>query len=339
MILAGDVGGTKTQLGIFTTDRGPRRPLFEAQFQNAGYAHFESIVAEFIARAGAAGLSLRNISACMGVAGPVIDGQSYITNLPWIISEKQLREAFAFTAVKVINDLEAVANAIPFLERADLLTLNEGNPDPRGNIAVIAPGTGLGEAFLIWDGSRYHACASEGGHADFAPSGALQISMLRVLQQQGGHVSLESVCSGLGLPRIYEFLRDHASDGEPAWLAEKLKQVQDRTPDILAAAMDQDNPCDLCVKTLDLFTSMLGAEAGNLALKVMATGGVYLAGGIPRRILPFLRKGPFMEAFRYKGRMSDLASRMPVYLILHAADALIGAAACGLACPERFCRT
>lgn len=339
MILAGDVGGTKTQLGIFSADRGPRQPLLEAQFQNGGYADFESIIAEFFARAGAAGLGLQNISACIGVAGPVIGGQSNITNLPWVIGEIQLREAFAFTAVKLINDLEAVAGVIPFLEPADLLTLNEGHPGPRGNIAVIAPGTGLGEAFLIWDGSRYHARASEGGHTDFAPTGALQMSMLRVLQQQGRHVSWESVCSGTGLLRIYEFLRDHASGEEPAWLAENLNQAQDRTPVILAAAMDQDNPCELCVKTLDLFTSMLGAEAGNLALKVMATGGVYLAGGIPRRILPFLRKGPFMEAFRHKGRMTDLTSRMPVYVIFHAAAALMGAAACGLACPESCSRT
>ena len=339
MILAGDVGGTKTQMGIFSKDRGPRQPLFEVQFQNAGYADFESIVAEFLARSAEAGFSLRRISACIGVAGPVINGQSHLTNLPWILSEKQLRDTFAFSTVKIINDLEAITVAVPLLKSADLLTLNEGQPSSRGNIAVIAPGTGLGEAFSIWDGSRYHARASEGGHADFAPNSALQISMLRVLQKQGRHVSWESVCSGLGLPRIYKFLKDHTSGEEPAWLSEKLNQAEDRTPIIIAAAMDQDNPCDLCAKTLDLFASMLGAEAGNLALKVMATGGVYLAGGIPRRILPFLQKGPFMEAFRHKGRMSDLVSSMPVYVILQTGDALLGAAVCGLACPERSCRS
>ena len=339
MILAGDVGGTKTQMGIFSKDRGPRQPLFEVQFQNAGYADFESIVAEFLARAAEAGFSLRRISACIGVAGPVIHGQSRITNLPWILSEKQLRDTFAFSTVKIINDLEAIIVAVPLLKPADLLTLNEGQPNSRGNIAVIAPGTGLGEAFSIWDGSRYHARASEGGHADFAPNSALQISMLRVLQKQGRHVSWESVCSGLGLPRIYKFLKDHTSGEEPAWLSEKLNQAEDRTPVIIAVAMDQDNSCDLCAKTLDLFASILGAEAGNLALKVMATGGVYLAGGIPRRILPFLQKGPFMEAFRHKGRMSELVSSMPVYVILQPGDALLGAAACGLASHERSCRT
>jgi glucokinase len=335
MILAGDVGGTKTRLGIYTADRGPRQPLCEAQYQNAGYKDFESVVAAFFARAAAAGLSLHNLSACIGVAGPVIDGHSQMINLPWTIGEKRLREAFALTAVRVINDLEAIAGAVVFLEPADLLTLNEGKPDPQGNVAVIAPGTGLGEAFAVWDGARYQAHASEGGHADFAPGDALQISMLRVLQRKGRHVSWESVCSGRGVPRIYEFLRDHASGAESAGLAEKLNQAQDRTPLILAAAMDQDPPCGLCIRTLDLFTSMLGAEAGNLALKVMATGGVYLAGGIPRRILPFLRKGLFMEAFRHKGRMSDLVSRMPVYVILEPTDALIGAAACGMAAEDR----
>jgi glucokinase len=339
MILAGDVGGTKTQMGIFSKDRGPRQPLFEVQFQNAGYADFESIVAEFLARSAEAGFSLRRISACIGVAGPVISGQSRITNLPWIIGEKQLQDKFAFSTVQIINDLEAITSAVPLLKPTDLLTLNEGQPSPRGNIAVIAPGTGLGEAFSIWDGSRYHARASEGGHADFAPNSALQISMLHVLQKQGRHVSWESVCSGLGLPRIYEFLKDNASGEEPAWLAEKLNQAEDRTPVIIAAAMGQDNFCDLCAQTLDLFASMLGAEAGNLALKVMATGGVYLAGGIPRRVLPFLQKGPFMEAFRHKGRVSDLVSNMPVHVILRTGDALLGAAACGLACPEMSCRS
>ena len=339
MILAGDVGGTKTQMGIFSKDRGPRQPLFEVQFQNTGYADFESIVAEFLARSAEAGFSLRRISACIGVAGPVIHGQSRMTNLPWIIGEKQLQNKFAFSTVKIINDLEAITSAVPLLKPTDLLTLSEGQPGPRGNIAVIAPGTGLGEAFSIWDGLRYHARASEGGHADFAPSNALQISMLRVLQKQGSHISWESVCSGGGLPRIYEFLKDHTSGEEPAWLSEKLNQAQDRTPLILAAAMDQDHPCELCIRTLDLFTSMLGAEAGNLALKVMATGGVYLAGGIPRRILPFLQKGPFMEAFRHKGRMSDLVSSMPVHVILQTGVALLGAAAFGLASFERSCRS
>jgi glucokinase len=331
MILAGDVGGTKTRLGIYTAERGPRRPLYEAQYQNAGYKDFESVVVAFFACATGEGLSRRDLSACIGVAGPVADGQSQMINLPWIIGEKRLRDVFDLTEVSVINDLEAVANAVLFLEPADLMTLNAGKPDPRGNIAVIAPGTGLGEAFSVWDGTRHRAYASEGGHAGFAPGDALQTAMLHTLQEQGRHVSWESVCSGLGMPRIYEFLRDHVSGEEPGWLAEKLNQAQDRTPVILAAAMDQDHPCELCIRTVDLFTAMLGAEAGNLALKVMATGGVYLAGGIPRRILPFLRKGLFMEAFRHKGRMSGLVSRMPVHVILEPADALIGAAACGLA--------
>jgi len=325
MILACDVGGTKTQLGIFSADWGPRRPLFEATFQNAGYEGFEPIVKEFLAR-----VNVPVETACIGVAGPVMNGQSRVTNLPWVISEQDIRDRFSFPRVTVINDLQAVACAISLLKQADLLTLHEGRRVAGGNIAVIAPGTGLGEAFLIWDGTRYQAHASEGGHADFAPNNSLEISMLRVLQEQRGHVSWESVCSGQGIPRIYDFLRDYDSGMESVRLSDHSNRVDDRTPDIVAAALDQHRPCERCVRTLDLFSSMLGAEAGNLALKVLAAGGVYLAGGMTLRILPFLQKGFFMEAFRRKGRMSDLVSSMPVYVILNDTVALIGAAAYGL---------
>jgi len=325
MILAGDVGGTKTQLGIFSEDRGPRHPLFGATFQNAVYEDFETIIAEFLAR-----VNVIVDHACIGVAGPVINGQSSMTNLPWVISDQPLRNGFSFFRVTVINDLEAVAFSIPHLEQADLLTLQEGRHITGGNIAVIAPGTGLGEAFSVWNGKRYQAYASEGGHADFAPNGSLEISMLRVLQEQYGHVSWESVCSGRGIARIYDFLKDHGLSMEPAWLSDQLNRVDDRTPDIVAAALDRHPPCELCVRTLDLFTSILGAEAGNLALKVLATGGVYLAGGMTPRILPFLQKGFFTEAFRRKGRMGHLVSCMPVHVILNDSAALIGAAAYGL---------
>jgi glucokinase len=228
------------------------------------------------------------------VAGPVVAGRATITNLPWVVDEEQLQAALNLSFVHLLNDLEAIAHAVPFLEPADLHTLNEGQPAPGGTIAVIAPGTGLGEAFLTWDGSRYCPHASEGGHTDFGPVNPLEVELLRYLQDRFEHVSYERICSGLGLPNIYAFLKDSGYADEPAWLAEELTAADDPTPVIVNAALhpayggDEREGSELCVATLNTFVSILGAEAGNLALKVLASGGVYLGGGIPRRILPAL---------------------------------------------------
>jgi glucokinase len=191
-------------------------------------------------------------------------------------------------------------------------------------MAIIAPGTGLGEAFLTWDGLRYQGHASEGGHADFAPNNDLQRELLSYLQERLGHVSYESVCSGLGILNIYYFLRERCYSAEPSWLSDKLAQEKDPVPVIVSAALDHGNTCDLCEITLNLFASILGAEAGNMALKVLATNGVYIGGGIPRRILPYLENGQFIRSFRNKGRMTDLVSQMPVFVILNPKVALIG---------------
>ena len=193
-------------------------------------------------------------------------------------------------------------------------------------MAVIAPGTGLGEAFLTWDGQCYRAYASEGGHADFAPRSSLELELLLDLRERFGHVSWENICSGKGISRIYQFFKSKGYGEEPAWLSEKLKRGSDPTPVIVEAALDDERFCDLCKKTLDLFVSVLGGEAGNLALKVLAAGGVYLAGGISPRILSFLGGGRFMEAFRQKGRMSELMSRIPVSVIVDPGSAMLGAA-------------
>ncbi len=262
--------------------------------------------------------------ASFGVAGPVVAGRATITNLPWVMDEEQLQAALHLSSVCLLNDLSAIAHAVPFLELADLHTLNEGQPAPEGNIAVVAPGTGLGEAFLTWDGSRYRPHASEGGHADFAPTSPLETELLRYLQDRFEHVSYERVCSGRGLPNIYAFLKDNGYADEPTWLAEELAAADDPTPVIVNTALARE--CELCVATLDTFVSILGAEAGNLALKVLASGGVYLSGGIPPRILPALEQERFMEAFRSKGRMSDLLARFPVHVILNPRVALLGAA-------------
>ncbi|MBL7201581.1 MAG: glucokinase [Anaerolineae bacterium] len=325
MLLAADIGGTKTNLAIVDSERGPRVPWVEATYPSSRYLDLETLVGEF--------LSQRDLSvdrACFGVAGPVIDGRATITNLPWAMEEAQLAKALRLSEVRLLNDLECIAYAVPLLEERDLCTLNDRLPAVGGAIAVIAPGTGLGEAFLIGDGSRYRACPSEGGHADFAPSNALQLDLLRYLQDVYGHVSCERVCSGVGLPNIYAFLKASRYAEEPAWLADRLSRSADATPIIVGNALDRDQRCDLCVATLDLFVSILGAEAGNLALKVLSTGGVYLGGGIPPRILPALSGGKFMRAFRNKGRFSEMIARIPVHVILDPTVALLGAAAYGL---------
>jgi glucokinase len=325
MLLAGDIGGTKTNLAVFSPEAGIRAPLVEATFPSARYPSLEALVREFLPQ-----VDVEVERASFGVAGPVVAGRATITNLPWVMAEEQLQDTLHLSSVWLLNDLNAIAHAVPFLDLADLHTLNDGQPAPEGTIAVIAPGTGLGEAFLTWDGSRYRPHASEGGHADFAPNNPLEADLLRYLQHRFEHVSYERVCSGRGLPNIYAFLKDSGYADEPAWLAEELAAADDPTPVIVQAALNDERPCQLCVATLDTFVSILGAEAGNLALKVLASGGVYLGGGIPRRILPALEHERFMEAFRRKGRLLDLLARIPVHVILNPKVALLGAACHGL---------
>ncbi len=324
ILLAGDIGGTKTDLALFSPERGPGAPLAEATFPSARYLSLEALVQEFLGRARSP-----VSEACFGVAGPVINGQSRITNLPWVIDEGRLCEALHLTSVRLLNDLDAIAHAIPTLQPADFDTLHAGGAVSGGAIAVIAPGTGLGEAFLTWDGRHYRAHPSEGGHADFAPSNALELEMLRYFQQRLGHVSYEHVCSGRGLPNIYAYLKTTGYAEEPGWLVDELAAAADPTPVIIKGALN-DRPCPLCVLTLDTFASILAAEAGNLALKVLATGGVYLGGGLPRRILSVLKDERFVQAFRRKGRLADVLDRVPVHVILNPKGGLRGAAVYGL---------
>lgn len=325
ILLAGDIGGTNTRLGIFSKEKGLRSPLVTADFQNGRFPDFITIVREFLKN-----VNISADAACFGAAGPVMKGTAKITNLPWVIDEKKLGKELNLPFVRLLNDLEAIAYAVPLLEPSDVHILNEGRPVPEGSAAVIAPGTGLGEAFLTWDGRQYRGHPSEGGHVDFAPSDDLGKELLIYLQKKLGHVSYESVCSGPGILNIYCFLREKCYAEEPPWLSERMAGEHDPVPVIIECALDRVYRCDLCMMTLSLFVSILGAEAGNLALKVMATNGVYLGGGIPRRILPFLEDVRFMESFRYKGRMSDLVSQIPVFVILNPRIALLGAAGYGL---------
>ena len=319
-LLAGDTGATKTDLGVFSPEDGPRAPLARAEFRSADYPSLEAIVRAFLGQ-----VNFPVERACFAVAGPVVGGRARTTNLPWVVEAPNPAHDLGLAAVHLLNDLEAMALAVPILEPQDLHTLNTGEPTAGGTLAVIAPGTGLGEAFLTWDGTRYRAYPSEGGHADFAPTDPAQIGLLQYMADRFDHVSFERVCSGIGIPNIYDYLRDSGFLPESPELAGQLAAVSDRTPLIVEGALHPSSPCPLCAATLDLFVRILGAEAGNLALKVLATGGVYLGGGIPARILPALEQGGFMAAFQHKGRLADLLARVPVRVILHPA-ALMGAA-------------
>jgi glucokinase len=323
IILAGDIGATKINLGVYATEKGPREPLAEETFPSGQYSSLEALVGAFLAQA-----QMDMERAVFGVAGPVVGGQATITNLPWVIDEAELKKKLGFKSVLLLNDLRAIAQGVPLLKPQELYALNKGEPILGGTMAVIAPGTGLGEAFLTWDGSRYRAHASEGGHVDFAPSNSFEDNLLDYFRDQWGHVSYERICSGMGLPNIYAYLRDSGYAEEPAWLAEQLAAAEDPTAFIIKAALE--NKAKLCNDSLNLFCSVLGAEAGNLCLKVLATGGVYLGGGIPPRILPALKQKVFMQAFLNKGRLSNLLAKVPVHIILNPKIALIGAAFHGL---------
>jgi glucokinase len=325
IMLAGDIGGTKTNLAVFSSQVGLHAPLAEGTFPSGDYPSLEALVQEFLSRNG-----IEVDRASFGVAGPVVNGQAKITNLPWMMDEENLAEVLGLPSVHLLNDLLAFAHAVPFLTEKDLHVLNKGSAVSGGAMAVVAPGTGLGEAYLTWDGTKYRAHASEGGHADFAPANASETGLLQYLQDRFDHVSYERVCSGSGLANIYDYLKDSGYAEEPDWLADHMASAHDRTPAIVKAALDEDRPCELCNATLSMFISVLGAEAGNVALKMMATGGVYLGGGIPPRILSTIEKGPFMEAFRRKGRMSKLMEKIPVYVILNPKAALLGAACHGM---------
>ncbi len=320
MLLAGDIGGTKTNLALFTRDCDWREPVHEATFPSGNYPSLEALVQAYFAQQ-----QVKSIDhASFGVAGPVIKGHASITNLPWKMDERHLQQELNIPSVSLLNDLEAIAHAVPFLDERDLATINVGKAEPQGALAVIAPGTGLGEAFLTWNGSAYQSYNSEGGHADFAPTNAFELDLLRYLLDHFPHVSYERVCSGKGFPNIYTFLKERGFAEEPDWLARELVQAQDKTPVIMQAAQHDD--CDIAVKTLNTFVSVLGAEAGNMALKVLATGGVYLGGGIPPRILSYLSGERFMKAFTNKGRFGKLLSTIPVHVILNPKVALLGAA-------------
>jgi glucokinase len=324
MLVVGDIGGTKTLLALFEPGADVLRPVAEKEYHSASYPGLDAIVREFLAEVGR-----RAEFGCFDVAGPVVEGRIHTTNLPWTMDEAGLARACGLKRVILLNDLQAIAIAIPHLGPGDLTTLSAGDAEPNGALAVIAPGTGLGEAFLAWNGTRYLACASEGGHASFSPANARQAELWRFLQQRLGHVSFERVCSGRGIGNLYDFLRGSGAAAEPDAFAAELAKADDRTPLITEAGLHDAAANPLAAATLALFVEILAGEAGNLALKVLATGGVYLAGGMPARVLPLLAGGKFMPAFCDKGRLAEVLRRMPVHVVT-APAALLGAARHGL---------
>jgi len=319
MLLAGDVGGTKTALGIFSQESGPRAPLAHASYASGDGESLAALVRRFLATT-----DLRIDRACFAVAGPVLDGRTKITNLPWVLDERGLAEELGLESVRLINDLEAIARAIPTLTPGDLHILNQGTPAEGGAIAVIAPGTGLGEAFLTWDSFRYVPHPSEGGHGDFAPTTPLEIDLLQDLRRQFDHVSVERVCSGPGIIRIYDYLGRAGHFTSSRETAALIVNAADPAAMITQAGLRRPTPDPLSAATLEMFVSILAAEAGNLALRVLATGGVYLAGGIPPRLLPVLGEGRFLQSFVKKGRLAGLLTNLPVHVVL-TRSAILGA--------------
>jgi len=319
MILAGDIGATNARLAYFQPQNGHLKLVSERVFPSQEHSELGEIVSQFMDDSGT-----RPEAACFGIAGPVRNGRVEASNLPWVIEQSRLANQLRLPTL-LINDLEANAWGIGGLAPSDLVPLNRGSQTPLGNQAVIAPGTGLGEAGLFWDGSRHHVFACEGGHSDFAPQGDLQIELLRFLERRFGHVSYERILSGPGLVNVYEFLRQTESGKESQELASATKQG-DPAAAISRAALDGTDA--LAEKTLDLWIKVYGAEASNLALKAMATGGLFLAGGISPKILPKLQGPSFMQSFLDKGRMRSLVEAMPVQVIMNEKAGLLGAARC-----------
>jgi glucokinase len=318
MILAGDVGGTKVHLALYDFTNGNLQHTRDARFPAKEYSGLEDIVREFLG-------GDEVTSACFGVPGPVRDGRLRLTNLPWTLDSREISHNLKIQHVFLINDLEANGYGVAELKAEQIFTLSEGDASQIGNRALIAAGTGLGEGILAWNGRIHVPMPSEGGHTDYGPRNEDEIDLLRFLKQKyNGRVSYERVVAGMGITNIYDFLRDVRGMEEPAWLRDRIASED---PNAVITDLALSAKSELCEKTLDMYVSAYGAEAGNLALKVLSVGGLYLGGGIAPKILDKLKDGTFMRSFTDKGRLSQLLINMPVRVILESRAALLGAAA------------
>jgi glucokinase len=317
MILAGDVGGTKANFALFSSADSRLAPLWIESFSSQAFPNLESLLAELP-------LDTKKIRcACFGVPGPVICGVAKSCNLVWAADAARLRQALGIASVYVINDVEAMAYGIAELTADQFLVLNEGQDCGNATAALIAAGTGLGEALLYWDGKRHVPIPSEGGQADFAPRSALEFQLLEYLQKKFGHASWERVLSGPGLCNVYSFLREAGYGEENAWVREEMCE---RDPASVISDAGLQGKCPLCARALELFVSLYGAEAGNLALRAAAVGGIFLGGGIAAKIARKLAAGSFLEGFLAKGRMAPMLGNIPVRVILEEKTPMLGAA-------------
>ena len=324
IILAGDIGGTKSNLAILSVHDDAFRIERNYRFPSADYPSLNAIVGEFIKDEKG-----HILAACFGVPGPVKDGRAKTTNLTWGVDASEIEKEFSIPQVSLLNDLEANAYGIGELGASDFTILQESSPEPEGNRCVVSPGTGLGEGGLYWDAKRkkYRVWACEGGHTDFGPRNELEIALLEYLIKDYGHVSYERVVSGMGIENIYRFLRDTGRGRE---LPEVAAEMTTGNAGLIISKYADSGECQMCVQTIEMFVSAFGAEAGNMALKTMATGGVYLGGGIPAKIFNESRNAVFIESFNDKGRLSGLMKTMPVKIVLNDQAALLGAASYAL---------
>lgn len=323
MLLAGDIGGTNTRLALYDDARGELRLVRAAEYESRSSPTLEGIVQRFLDESGNPPIS----AACLGVAGAVVAGEVHATNLSWHVREETLRRELRIPRVRLLNDLEAAAHGVVAMsDPSAFMTLQRGEVQPHLRaLALVAAGTGLGVAFMAWEGHQYRVTASEGGHCDFAPQDEVEDALLASLRAQFGHVSYERVVSGPGLVNVYRFLRTYRGIPEPEWLSARIERLG-AAPAISAAALAHEDA--VCDEALTKFVSVYGAAAGNYALSTLAVGGVFLGGGIAPKILPRLQDGPFLDAFAHKGRFADYMRRIPVHVVLAPDVALLGAAAC-----------
>jgi glucokinase len=321
--LVADIGGTKSELAVYSSKKDIRKYVLKERLNTREYESLPFLILSFLQK------HKLNIDALvLALAGPVINKRvtKFSSNLPWEVDAASLRESLTVSDIRLVNDLKALAGAIPHLRGEDLHTINRGVATKHETLAVIAPGTGLGEAFIIWDGSNYRPCISEGAHVNFGPRSEQEIGLLRYLKRKKDHVSYESVCSGLGIPAIYEYLTASSEEDRNTPLSKELDTAEDLTRSIIDLAGQKRGRGGIAEKVLQLFVSILGAETGNLVLKTMAAGGVFLAGGIPPRIIPYLDSRTFLDSFFDKGIMTEMMPDVPIHIITNPDAAIMGAA-------------